>query len=200
MKNEEKSNIVSGNNSENIAQKQIKNSRLYMFMFLVDEEIGNSLIVKAFHELNEENQENKILVNKNNSIKIELVEIKKSKETENLIKSTDGIIFINNFHKENKLNKIMELIKNIGKKIKKSNSKKFFPKLFIGIRNQLMTYFKTKHQNDLFNDIYIFEFQTGKPFTIYTSCEYLIKIIQIRDNYARLLTENKIDEKNSKKI
>ena len=104
MKNEEKSNInhlensisVNNNLENNIDINQKKNSKLYLFVFLVDEEVGNSVLIKAFHELNEENQENNIFLNRNNAIKIELSEIIIAKEIDKIIKSIDGIIFINN--------------------------------------------------------------------------------------------------------
>ena len=207
MKNEEKINInhlensvpVNNNLENNITKMQTKNSRLYLFVFLLDEEVGNSLLIKAFHELNEENQENNILLNKSNAIKIELSEIKISKEMDKIMKSIEGIIFINNVQDQKKLENNLEIIKKIDRTIKKSNSKKFFPKLFIGNQIELMNFFENKHPNFYKNDIYIFEIPNDKPFTIYTSCEYLIKIIQIKDNYAKFLTENKMNEKNFKK-
>ena len=182
MKNEEKSNDIKNfnsvrNKSENNINKN-KNKKLYHFVFLVDEEIGNSWMIKAIHELNEENQENKILLNKNNSIKMELSEIKALKDLDKIIKSIDGIIFINKFHDQKKLNKILELMLKIEKKIQKNDSKKFFPKLLIGNRTQLMIYFE--NNPILFNnDIYISEFPIGKPLNTHNSSEYLIKIIQI---------------------
>ena len=207
MKNEEKSNInqfensnlVNNNSENNINKNQKKNSKLYLFVFLVDQEVGNSLVIKAFHELNEKNQEYNILLNKNNSIKMELGEIKILKEMDKIITSIDGIIFINNFQDEKKLDNNVELIKKIDKKIKKSNSKKFFPKLFIGNRIELMNFFEKKHPNFYKNDVYIFEMPIDRPFNIYSSSELLIKMIQIKDNYAKFLTENKIDEKHLKK-
>ena len=207
MKNKKKSDINHFKNSNlfnnisenNINKNQKKNSKLYLFVFLVEQEVGNSLLIKAFHELNEENQENNILLNKNNSIKIELSEIKILKEIDKIIKSIDGIIFINNFQDEKKLDNNVELIKKIDKKIKKCNSKKFFPKLFIGNRIELMNFFEKKHPNFYKNEVYIFEMPIDRPFTIYSSSEALIKMIQIKDNYAKFLTENKIDEKHFKK-
>jgi DNA-directed RNA polymerase subunit RPC12/RpoP len=207
MKNEEKSNInhlensisVNNNLENNIDINQKKNSKLYLFVFLVDEEVGNSVLIKAFHELNEENQENNIFLNRNNAIKIELSEIIIAKEIDKIIKSIDGIIFINNFHDKKKLDNNLKIIKKIEKIIQKNNSKKFFPKLFIGNRIDLMNYFENKHPNFYKNDVYIFELSIDKPFTIYTSCEHLIKIIQIKNSYAKFLTENKMDENNFKK-
>ena len=210
MKNEEKNNInhlensnpVNNNSENNINKKQKKNSKQYLFIFLVDEEVGKSLMIKAFHELNEENQENQennILLNRNNAIKIEISEIKILKEMDKIIKSIDGIIFINNFHDKKKLDNNLKIIKKIEKIIQKNNSKKFFPKLFIGNRIELINYFENKHPNFYKNDVYIFELPIDKPFTIYTSCEHLIKIIQIKNSYAKFLTENKMDENNFKK-
>jgi len=191
-------NDNSVNNNSNQIQK--KNSKLYLFLFLVDEEVGNSVTIKAFHELNEENQENNILLNRNNSIRIELGEMQILKEIDKIIKSLDGIIFINNFKKnQKKLDNNVEAIKKIEKKAKKINSKKFFPKLFIGNKIELINYFVNNHPNFYKNDVYIFEMQMNKPFTINTSCEHLIKMIQIQDNYAKFLTNNRIDEKNFKK-
>ena len=206
MKNEEKINnnqleyLNSFNNNleNNININQNKNMKLYLFLFLVDEEVGNSLMIKAYHELNEENQENNILLSRNNAIKIELSEIKNLKE-EDILKSIDGIIFINNYHIQKKLDNNLEIIKKIDKKIKKYNSKKFFPKLFIGDLIELKKFFENKHLNFYKNDVYIFEMPTDKPFTIYTSSEYLIKMIQIKYSYTKFLTENKMDEKNFKK-
>ena len=90
MKNEEK-NLINDktsnsqeNNPKNINKLEEKNE-LYQFVFLVDEEVGNSFLVKAFPEFNEKK------FNKNDSIKIELCEIK-IKEMDKLIKSIDGII------------------------------------------------------------------------------------------------------------
>ena len=207
MNNEEEINInhlensvpVNNNLENNINKMQKKNSRLYLFVFLLDEEVGNPLLIKAFHELNEENQENNILLNKSNSIKIELSEIKTLKEIDIIIKSIEGIIFINNFQDQKKLENIIEIIKKIDRTIKKSNSKKFFPKLFFGNRIELINFFETKHPNFYKNDAYIFEMPNDKPFNIFTSCEYLIKTIQIKDSYAKFLTENKMNEKNFKK-
>ena len=93
MKNEEKSNInnlensisVNNNLENNIDINQKKNSKLYLFVFLVDEEVGNSVLIKAFHELNEENQENHIFLNRINAIKIELSEIIIAKEIDKII-------------------------------------------------------------------------------------------------------------------
>ena len=206
MKNEEKSNInhlensisVNNNLENNIDINQKKNSKLYLFVFLVDEEVGNSVLIKAFHELNEENQENNIFLNRNNAIKIELSEIIIAKEIDKIIKSIDGIIFINNFQNQKKLDNNLEIIKKIDKKIQKNNSKKFFPKLFFGNQFELMNYFENKHPNFYKNDVYIYEMPIIKPFSIYTSCEQLIKMIQIKDSYAKFLTENKMDEKTYK--
>ena len=196
----ENDNSVINNLENNIEQIQKRSSKLYLFLFLVDKEVGNSVVIKAFHELNEENQENNILLNRNNSIRIELCEQQILKEMDAIIKSLEGIIFINNFQKnQKKLDDNVEVIKKIEKKVKKSNSKKFFPKLFIGNRIELINYFVNNHQNFYKNDVYIFQMPMDKPFTIYNSCEHLIKMIQIQNNYARFLTNNKIDEKNFKK-
>jgi len=72
ISNLENDNSVINNLENNIEQIQKKSSKLYLFLFLIDKEVGNSVVVKAFHELNEENQENNILLNRNNSIRIEL--------------------------------------------------------------------------------------------------------------------------------
>jgi len=190
---------VKNNLGNNIDQMQKKNSKLYNFLYLVDEEVGNSLTIKAFHELNKENQENNILLNRNNSIRIEIDQLKDLKESNKIMELIDGIIFINNYQNQKKLENNLEIIKKIDKKVKKINSKKFFPKLFIGNKIELIDFFENKHNNFYKNDVFIFEMPIDKPFTIDTSCEYLIKMIQIKDNYAKFLTGNKMDEKNFKK-
>ena len=200
MKNEEK-NIINDNtsnsqenNSKNINKLIEKNEKLYQFVFLVDEEVGNSFLVKAFPKFNEQNI---LLLNKNNSIKIELNEIK-IKEMDKLIKSIDGIIFINNIQNEKKLIKNMEIIFKLDKQVKKNNSKKFFPKLIFGNKFIIMKYFENKKQVFNNNDVYIFEISSEKPVTINFACENLIKMNQINDNYQKFITENKIDEKKYK--
>ena len=201
MKNEEKnaindktSNSKENNNPENINKILSKNVKLYQFVFLVDEEVGNSFLVKAFPEFDGQNN---LLLNKNNSIKIELCEIK-IKEIDKLIKSIDGIIFINNIQDEKKLNKNMEIIMKLDKQFKKSNSKKFFPKLIFGNSFNIMKFFENKKQDFYHNDVYIFEISSEKPVTINFACENLIKMNQINDNYKKFLTEIKIDEKKYK--
>ena len=127
ISNLENDNSVINNLENNIEQIQKKSSKLYLFLFLIDKEVGNSVVVKAFHELNEENQENNILLNRNNSIRIELCQLQISKEMDTIIKSIEGIIFINNFQKnQKKLDNNVELIKKIEKKFKKVIQKNFF--------------------------------------------------------------------------
>ena len=124
MKNYEK-NLINDktsnsqeNNPKNINKLEEKNE-LYQFVFLVDEEVGNSFLVKVFPEFNEQK------LNKNDSIKIELCEIK-IKEMDKLIKSIDGIIFINNIQNEKKIIKNMEIIFKLDKQVKKIIQRNFF--------------------------------------------------------------------------
>ena len=196
MKNEEK-NLINDktsnsqeNNSKNINKLEEKNE-LYQFVFLVDEEVGSSFLVKVFPEFNEKK------LNKNDSIKIELCEIK-IKEMDKLIKSIDGIIFINNIQNEKKIIKNMEIIFKLDKQVKKNNSKKFFPKLIFGNKFIIMKNFENKKNVFNNNDVYIFEISSEKPVTINFACENLIKMNRINDNYQKFITENKLDEKKYK--
>ena len=118
---------------EKIKRINQQNLKSFQFIYLENIEIRNLYIVKAFLGLNKRN----VSIEKPKKVEIDL-----SFLNEKEIKLIDGIIFINNIQKKEELNKDIDFILNIEKKIKKTYSDKFCPIIMKGNKSEIINYSK----------------------------------------------------------
>ena len=171
--------------------QRINEQNMKSFQFIYFENIGIRYlyIVKAFLGLKKRN----ISIEKPKKVKIDL-----SFLNEKEIKLIDGILFINNIQKKEVLNKDIDFILNIEKKIKKINIDKFCPIIMKGNKNKIINYLTINNykKEDISKNMNIqnMEDSSKKNIEFLDSIKDLIKMIEINFKYQNFLIYNKITE------
>ena len=138
---EEKDNNNNDNKEKDIKQNinEKKNIKEYKFLLLGIEETGSLFIIKTFFEVKDGNSSS---YNSEN-IKYEISTIDKNK-IEKSLSIFNGIIFIYNKQKKEVLNKIIDDILKIEKIFKDSYPTKFFPKIIMGNKKEIINILQNK--------------------------------------------------------
>ena len=161
----------------------------FQFIYLENIENRNLFTVKAFLGLNKRN----VSIEKPKKVNIDL-----SFLNEKEIKLIDGIIFINNIQKKEELNKDIDFILNIEKKIKKTCSDKFCPIIMKGNKSEIINYLNNKNykKEEIFEKMNIqnMEDSSKKNIDFLDSIKELIKMIEINFKYHNFLINNNITE------
>lgn len=203
--NEETHNLDENENNNNDKnEKDIKenkkgkkneknNIKEYIFLLLGIEETGSLFMIKTFLEVKEGNS---CSYNSDN-IKYEISTIDKNK-IEKSLSGFNGIIFIYNKQKKEVLNKIIDDILKIEKLFKDTYPEKFFPKVIMDNKKEILNIIKNKKytEKDLnYMDMYFIEFLNQKKIGISYAAEKLIKLIQINNNYKKFILSKGKNEK-----
>jgi len=203
--NEETHNLDENENNNNDKnEKDIKenkkgkkneknNIKEYIFLLLGIEETGSLFMIKTFLEVKEGNS---CSYNSDN-IKYEISTIDKNK-IEKSLSTFNGIIFIYNKQKKEVLNKIIDDILKIEKLFKDTYPEKFFPKVIMDNKKEILNIIKNKKytEKDLNSmDMYFMEFLNQKKIGISYAAEKLIKLIKINNNYKKFILSKGKNEK-----
>ena len=174
---------------EKIKRINQQNLKSFQFIYFENIEIRNLSIVKAFLGLNKRN----VSIEKPKKVNIDL-----SFLNEKEIKVIDGIIFINNIQKKEELNKDIDFILNIEKKIKKTCSDKFCPIIMKGNKSEIINYLNNKNykKEEISEKMNIqnMEDSSKKNIDFLDSIKELIKMIEINFKYHNFLINNNITE------
>ena len=192
---EEKDNNNNDNKEKDIKQNinEKKNIKEYKFLLLGIEETGSLFIIKTFFEVKDGNSSS---YNSEN-IKYEISTIDKNK-IEKSLSIFNGIIFIYNKQKKEVLNKIIDDILKIEKIFKDSYPTKFFPKIIMGNKKEIINILQNKKytEKEMKNmNMYFMELLTQKNIGISYAAEKLIKLIQINNNYKKFILSKGKNEK-----
>ena len=192
---EEKDNNNNDNKEKDIKQNinEKKNIKEYKFLLLGIEETGSLFIIKTFFEVKDGNSSS---YNSEN-IKYEISTIDKNK-IEKSLSIFNGIIFIYNKQKKEILNKIIDDILKIEKIFKDSYPTKFFPKIIMGNKKEIINILQNKKytEKEMKNmNMYFMELLTQKNIGISYAAEKLIKLIQINNNYKKFILSKGKNEK-----
>ena len=192
---DEKENNNNDNKEKDIKEirNEKKNIKEYLFLLLGIEDTGSLFIIKTFFEVKEGNSS----PHNSDDIKYEMSIIDKNKIEKSLSKF-NGIIFIYNKQKKEVLNNIIEKILKLEKLFKDSYPTKFFPKIIMGNKKEIVNIIKNKKytEKDIINmDMFFMELLTQKNIGISYAAEKLIKLIQINNNYKKFILSKGKNEK-----
>lgn len=192
---DEKENKNNDSNPKDIEENKniIKKIEEYIFLLLGIEDTKNLFIIKTFFEI----KERKSSSSNSDNIKYEISTIDKNK-IEKSLSSFNGIIFIYNQQKKEALNNIIDEILKIEKLFKDSYPKKFFPKIIMGNKKEIINLIKNKKytEKDMKKmDLFFMELLNQKNIGISYAAQKLIKIIQINNNYQKFILSKGKNEK-----